>query len=88
MFGIRFRELCCSVSWQVTKESQSMAVVAGRMGFFSMAEMVTTEGRTALAAAAAAADVNASAVKAMGRLGTLGAVARDVRCASHHPLFE
>jgi hypothetical protein len=53
-------------------------LLAGEMGFFKTAEKVTAESRGVLAAAAAAAEVNTAAVKAMGQLATIGGLARDV----------
>ena len=66
-----------SICADATKESKKLMLLADEMGFFKAAEKVTTEGRSALAAAAAAADVNTSAIKAIGRLESLGTLARD-----------
>ena len=66
-----------SICADATKESKKLMLLADEMGFFKAAEKVTTEGRSALAATAAAADVNTSAIKAIGRLESLGTLARD-----------
>jgi len=51
--------------------------LASTMGFFKSADRVTSEGRAALSAASAASEVNAAAVKAMSKLGSLGDLARQ-----------
>jgi len=62
---------------EVTKESPHTMGLASSMGFFKSADRVTTEGRSALSSAATASEVNAAAVKAMGKLSSLGDLARQ-----------
>lgn len=61
----------------MTKESPRTMALASSLGFFPAADRVTQEGRAALQAAAAAAAVNEAAVRGMGRLQTLGELARE-----------
>ena len=62
---------------EVTKVSDRSMALANNLGFFKAADKVTVEGRAALETAATAASVNEAAVRAMGRLNSLGDLARD-----------